>query len=231
MKIKMNSKVTRITCLLLFTAFSCKKENTFTDFRYADKPAAIVCEGTNAKLLNEALYSFEDDIVNHYKKGNSSYRLDQAYSQVIRNAVFGRLKIKDVVSKHTVSVFEALKNENDLWDANNPNSFLNYNSAIVSCISKNIQDKALKDTFDALLSTNSMSPKLFGAPLVSKYRSLNKDKNLALYVALDLYYAKMFNVDFSKVNFEKPEPKVDFNQTPAKPQNLPDANAHAGHNH
>jgi len=217
MKIKMNSKITLITCLLFFTAFSCKNENHFTDFKYADKPAAITCEGANSKILNEALYSFEDDIVNHYKKGKQNYRLDQAYSQVIRNSVFGRLKIEDVVSKHTVSVFEALKNESDLWDANNPKSFLNYHSAAVNCLSKEIQDKALRDTFDALISTNSMSPKLFGAPLVSKYRSLVKDKNLALYVALDLYYAKMFNVDFSKVTTENPEPQVDFNQTPAKP--------------
>lgn len=227
MKIKMNSKINLAACLLLFMVFSCKNESTFSDFKYADKPAAVSCEGTNSKLLNEALYSFEDDIVNHYKKGNQNYRLDQAYSQIIRNSVFGRLKLEDIVSKHTVEVFEALKNEDDLWDASNSKSFLNYNSAAVNCISKNIKDKALKDTFDALTVTNSMSPKLFGAPLIAKYRNVLNDKNLAMYVALDLYYAKMFNIDFSKVNLEKTEQKVDFNQVPPKTEVDP----HAGHNH
>ena len=227
MKIKMNSKITLITCLLFFTIFSCKKENTFSDFKYADKPVAINCEGVNSKLLNEALYTFEDDILNHYKQGNQNYRLDQAYSQIIRNSVFGRLKLEDIVSKHTVKVFEALKNEDDLWDANGLKSHLNYNSTALNCISSNIKDKALKTTFDALIATNSMSPKLFGSPLTTKYRNTLSDKYLAMYVALDLYFAKMFDVDFSKVNLDKPEPKVDFNQIPPKPETDP----HAGHNH
>ena len=227
MKIKMNSKIKLIPFLLFFIVFNCKKETPFTDFKYADKPVAFTCEGVNSKLLNEALYSFEDDIVNHYKKGNQNYRLDQAYSQIIRNSTFGRLKLEDMVSKHTASVFEALKNENDLWDANNPKSHLSYKSTTMNCISESIKDTALKTTLDALLSTNSMSPKLFGAPLANKYRNTLNDKNLAMYVALDLYYAKMFDIDFSKINFEKPELKVDFNQLPPKPEVDP----HAGHNH
>ena len=216
MKIKMNSKITLITCLLLFTVFNCKNESAFLDFKYADKPVAFDCQGVNSKLLNEALYSFEDDIVNHYKKGSQNYRLDQAYSQIIRNSVFGRLKLEDIVSKHTAAVFEALKNEGSLWDANNSKSYLNYNSATINCISNNIKDKPLKDTFNALITTNSMSPKLLGTPLVTKYRSVLNDKNLAMYVALDLYYAKMFNINFDKVNLEKPETKIDFNQVPPK---------------
>jgi len=48
-----------------------------------------------------------------------------------------------------------------------------------------------------------------------------------MYVALDLYYAKMFNINFSKENLEKPEQKVDFNQVPPKQVTDP----HAGHNH
>ena len=227
MKIKMKSKITLIPFLLFFIVFNCKKESTLSDYKYADKAVAFDCEGANSKLYNEALYSFEDDIVNYYKKGSQSYRLDQAYSQIIRNSVFGRLKLEEIVSKHTVDVFEALKKEGDLWDADNSKSHLNYNSTTVNCISTNIKDKALKTTFDALITTNSMSPKLFGAPLASKYRNTLSDKNLALYVALDLYYAKMFDIDFSKVNLEKPKQKVDFNQVPPKTEVDP----HAGHDH
>ena len=113
----MNLKLTSIVFLLIFTVFSCKKESHFSDYKYTDKPVAFTCEGINSKLLNEALYSFEDDIANHYKGKGKNYRLDQAYSQIIRNSVFGTLKLEDIVSKHTVSVFEALKNES--WLVNN----------------------------------------------------------------------------------------------------------------
>ena len=50
-----------------------------------------------------------------------------------------------------------------------------------------------------------MSTRLFGAPLMSNYRDLLKDKYLAAYVAFDLYYAKLFNKDLSNTNIEKPE--------------------------
>lgn len=234
MKIKMNSKITLITFLLVITLFSCKKESPFTDFKYADKPVAFTCEGVNSKLLNEALYSFEDDIAKHYNKGIPNPRLDKAYSQILRNAAFGRLKLEDIVSKHTVSVFEALKKEDNLWDSTNPKSHLNYNSATLKCISNSIKDTNTKTTLNALLSTNSMAPKLFGPAIVNKYRNALNDRSLAMYIALDLYYAKMFDVDFSKVNLDKPEQDVDFNKLPAleKPtMQKPAVDPHAGHNH
>lgn len=223
----MKFKLTSIAFLLIFTVLNCKKEPNFSDYKYADKPLVFNCEGVNNKLLNEALYSFEDDILNHYKGKNQNYRLDQAYSQILRFSVFGRVQLEKIVSKHTLDVFNALKSENDLWDVNNTKSRLNYSGAVMNCISNGIKDKSLKTTLDALMSTNSMSPKLFGSPLTNKYRNALNDKNLAMYIALDLYYAKMFEVDFSQVNFDKPEQKVDFNHLP--PQT--DVDPHAGHNH
>ncbi|MEP3837871.1 MAG: hypothetical protein ABJM36_09495 [Algibacter sp.] len=225
----MKSKITTFTFLLVITLFSCNQGSQFTDYKYADKPATITCEGVNLKLLNEALYSFEDDIAKHYNKGNRAPRLDQAYSQIIRNSIYGRLKIEDIASKHTVAVFEALKKEEDLWDATNPKSHLNYNSKVLNCISSSIKDSSLKTTLNALISTNSMAPKLFGPALVSKSRNALSDKSLAMYITLDLFYAKMFDIDFSKVNFDKPEQKVDFNALPAN--NKPTTDSHADHNH
>lgn len=224
----MTSKITITILLLVTTLFSCKQEKLFSDFKYADKPTIFICENTNGKLLNEALYSFEDDIVNYYKKSDNKPRLDQAYSQTLRNAVFGRLKFEDVASKHTVSVFNALKNESNLWNKENTKSNLNYNSTVFKCITNNLKDTKLKTTLNALISTNSMSPKLFGRALLKNYRKTLTDKYLAMYIALDLYYAKLFNIDFSKINLEKPEQKVDFNATPAQPKPV---DSHAGHNH
>lgn len=223
----MKSKLTLITFLLSLTLFNCKQQSTFSNYKYSDKPEIITCEGLNSKLYNEALYSFEDDILNYYKQKNDKTSLVQGYSQFIRTAIYDRLKLEDVVSKHTLDVFEALKNESDLWDATNTKSHLNYNGKTMLCISKNIKDDNLKTTLDALISTNSMSPKLFGTPLMTKYRNALNDKYLALYVALDLYYSKLFDIDLTKINLDKPEQKVDFNKVPKTPQ----ADPHAGHNH
>ncbi|MFL1011909.1 hypothetical protein [Flavisericum labens] len=212
----MNTKLPLILFLSLFTLVGCKKDKTFTNYKYADKPAVISCEGVNSKLYNEAVYSFENDILNFYGKGNQNTTLARSYIQTIRTSVNSQLKFDQIVSKHTYEVFEALKNETALWDANNNKSHLNYDGKTMGCISNNIKDQALKTTLDALLSTKTMSPKLFGAPLITKYNSAMNDKYLALYIALDLFYAKMFDFDFSKVNFDKPaeEEKVDFNKTP-----------------
>ncbi|MCF7567757.1 hypothetical protein L3X37_05175 [Sabulilitoribacter arenilitoris] len=199
---------------LTFSLTSCNQENTLSEYKYADKGLVLSCENVNSKLYSEALFAFENDILNYYKKNNTNSSLLQAYSQFLRNAVYGKLKFEDIVSPHTVKVFEALKKEDNLWVANNPQSYLNYKSPLVKCIGINMQNKDLKTTFNALIGINNMSPRLFGTPLMSNYRDLLKDKYLAAYVALDLYYAKLFNKDLSKPNIEKPAEKVDFNKIP-----------------
>lgn len=196
--------------LLVITLVSCKQDKSFTDFKYADKPIALPCNLNNSKLYNEALYSFEDDLLNFYDKDKKSSVL-RVYSQFIREAVYNTAKYQNIVSEHTLKVFEALKQDTDLWNLNNPASNLNYSSNLMDCISKNIKDTDLKTTLNALLTTNSMSPKLFGAPLLTNYRLALSDKALASYIAFDFYYAKLFNVDVTQVGTEKPQ--VDFNKT------------------
>ncbi len=212
----MKSNLKLITLFLGITLLSCKNENKLPEFKYSEKPIALTCNDLNSKLYNEALYSFENDILTFYSKNKPNPSLIQAYSQFIRNASYGRAKYEDIVSEHTLNIFKALKLDNDLWDANNTKSHLNYNSKVIKCIADNIKDKNLKTTFKALLSTNSMSPKLFAAPLNTKYRNVLSDKFLASYVAFDLFYANLFNVDFSKVNSEKPAEKVNSNNVPQK---------------
>jgi hypothetical protein len=204
----MNTKFYYIALILIFSLSSCKKETTFTDFKFSDKPATLACENLNIKLYNEALYSFEDDILNFYQR-NDKKSLLSSYSQFIRLSLYNRANLKDIVSEHTLKVFEALKNETELWDLNNPKSHLNYNGPLMDCISNNITDQNLKTTLNALLSTNSMSPKLFGAPMATNYSLSLRDKYLASYVAFDLFYARLFDVDFSE---KDPKQKVDFNK-------------------
>lgn len=215
-------KLLVVASVITFT--SCKKEEkiVLSEYKYAEKGIVLNCDKFELKLLNEALFTFENDITNAY--GSDTKNLTQAYSQFTRNAVSGRVKYEEIVSLHTLAVFEVLKSKAELWDLNNPNSKLNYDSPVFKCISNNIQSKDLKTTLNALISTNSMSTKLFGPALNSGYRSAISDKYLSAYMALDLFYAKLFNIDISKV--VNKEEKVDFNKVPAT-----QADPHAGHNH
>ncbi|MEW4925134.1 hypothetical protein [Algibacter sp. 2305UL17-15] len=225
----MNLKFNLITLLVVITLFSCKnevKEKTLNDYKFTEKGTVLNCDNFDVKLLNEALFSFEEDIIKFYGKNNPN--IARAYNQFISNAIYGRAKFEDIASPHTVKIFEVLKSKEDLWHPNSATSKLNYNSPVFSCIANNIADKDLKTTLNALVSTNSMSPKLFGPAIQSNYSAAIKDKYLSAYLAFDFFYAKLFNVDLSKVA-EKPEPKVDFNKIPPI---APDAtDPHAGHNH
>jgi hypothetical protein len=213
MNIRMKTKLKLITFLLTVTFLSCKNENTI-EYKYADNPTALNCSNLNSKLYSEALYSFEDDILNFYGKNKPNPSLYNSYSQFVRNALYGHIKYEEIVSEHTKNVFEALKKESDLWDINSTISHLRYNSDLVGCIAKNIQDENLKTTLNALISTNYMSPKLFGSPLTTKFSNAINDKALASYIAFDLYYAKLFDIDLTITNSEKTETKVDFNKLP-----------------
>lgn len=195
MKIKMKSNIYFFAFLLIITLYGCKKGTTFTDFQYTEKPETITCQGLDSKLYKEALYAFEDDIVAFYGKDKPNTTLTQAYYQFLRDANAKRVSYLDIASEHTLKIFEALKNETDLWDAENPNSHLNYNGPLMQCVTTNIHEESLKTTLNALISTNSMSPKLYGAPLMSSYRSILGDKYLATYVAFDLFYANLFNLN------------------------------------
>lgn len=211
----MKTKFNLIVFLLVLAFVSCKNDNTFNDYKYTSNGIVIDCNDEKlTTIINEALFSFEDDITQFYK--NKQTNANIAYSQFIRNSISGRVKYTDIVTPHTVKVFHALK-KYDLWDAENPKSHLNYNSPFFKCLAKNIKDKNLKTTLNALVSTNSMSPKLFGSPLMTRYRSATSDKYLATYIAFDLYYAKLFDVDLSNVEEKTIEKeKVDFNKIPTQ---------------
>lgn len=215
----MNLKFKLIAFLFVTLLFNCKnatEEKTLGDFKFSEKGIVVSCNDFDVKLLNEALFSFEADILENYgqtRNSSATPNLSRAYSQFISNAIYGRVKYIEVLSPQSVAVFEVLKSKSDLWNTSNPTSKLNYNHPLIDCISSNMLDKDLKTTFNALLQTNSMSAKLFGPALQSNYGAVTRDKYLSTYVALEFFYGKLFDIDLSKVS-EKPEAPVDFNKIP-----------------
>jgi hypothetical protein len=179
---------------------SCKEQEL--EYLYSDKNDFLECTtDINNALYKEALYTFEQDILDYHNAKSSD--IISCYVSFLHRTSNNNIDYKDIISSHTLLVLEALKEDTTLWDFESKKSNLNYKSPIIKCISNNIQNKDIKTTFDALLSVNSMDPKLFEPAYAPKYEELINDKYLALYVALDLYYAKLFDIDFSKINTKK----------------------------
>lgn len=191
--------------LLIFNLTSCKKENStpsFTDYQFSDQPQTVNCPNADNKLLNEAVYAFENDIVNYYDAKNKT--VIRGYNGFLRQAISSKkVAIEEFVSEHSVNIAKALK-DSGIFN----NKGLDYNLDIIKCIAENMNTGDLKTTFNALLTTNSMSKTLYGPALGGKASDISKDKYLGLYVALEYYYAEINKTDFSKVDFKNRETKT-----------------------
>lgn len=214
---------------------SCNSGPKITiDYKYANPENTLKCGDDKANLFTEALLSFENDLAKYYGSNNSN--LSRAYSLFYRNSSTNRIKFEEIVSPHSMKIFNALKLEKNLWKQDHT---LNFNHPIFNCIGNHIANQGLKTTFNALTSTNSMNSELFAAPLSTKTSQLNSDKHLALYVALDYYYAKLFNVDETKItdNQEISSEAKRLQELKNKKIEAPiikneqKQDSHAGHNH
>lgn len=223
---KLLLKLTVIVLCLSF--YGCKNESTavtFNDYKYTDSENPLKCGEVDTKLYNEALLSFEDDILKSFNSRNNDLRV--AYSSFFRSLQGNRVEFQDVASPHSMKVFEALKSDPDLWNADNT---INYNADVFACLSSNFKNQSLATTFNALVQTNSMRLDLIGAPLQKEIKNANTDRYLSAYIALDMYYSNLFKVDASKVS-EKPDTKEAVQTSPSKPTTNANEDPHAGHNH
>ena len=189
-----------ILLLLIFNLISCKKENntsSISEYQYADQPQTINCSNSDSKLLNEALYTFKNDIANYYDSQQKN--MVRAYNAFTRAAVSNKKPAyEEFVSEHSVNVAKAL-NDTGIFNIEG----LNYDHDIIKCIGKNMSAGGIETTFKALLSKNSMRVSLFEPALGGKASSMEKDSYLGLYVALEYFYSKINKIDFSQVDFKK----------------------------
>jgi len=238
-----------LAAVISVSVLSCKKEATIA-YKYADQPATLTCESIDSKLYSEAYYAFENAILIHAKNTNRRPNFNVTVDAALKNFTSrsrGNIKITDYVTEESFAVFNQLKSL-DIW--NGPN--LKNDATITECIGNSISNKDIKGSFNTLRSVGSLNPKLMVSAMTDNraIRDQFKDKALMTYAALDLYFAKFFNTDFSSVTFlteqEKPAPAA----APARPVGTPknpeigkalDLNikkkkteqhsAHDGHNH
>ena len=208
-------------CLCLL---NCKKDAQKTqeaaevalDYKYNSIEKILDCEGVDTGLIQEAFYSFEDDIVKFYTPDRPIPT--RAYSIFVNKAVNDHVDYSQMVSEHSKKVLEALKQQKDLWTNNPDGSHVNFNHPLFKCIGEHIQDEPLQKTYNALIQTNSMSVRMFGDEVKRKTFGMKDDKYLATYVALELYYGKIYDLDLSK-------------KTAVEPVKDEEHSAHDGHNH
>lgn len=191
------------------SVLSCKKEATI-EYKYADKPVTITCEGVDEKLFSEAYYAFENAILIQAKNTNRRPNFNITTDYALKNFIArsrGNIRITDYVTEESLAVFNILKNK-DIW--NGPQ--LDSKTKVTECIGNSISNKTIKGSFNTLRSVESLDPKLMVSTITDNraIRDQYKDKALMTYVALDLYFAKFFNTDFSAVTFltEQEQPAV-----------------------
>ncbi|WP_034059630.1 hypothetical protein [Lacinutrix jangbogonensis] len=232
----------KLLALVILVTFSSCDNSKKIEYKYAESPKLLACDYPNGDLLKEAVYSFENDITNAYDEKYKN--VTKGYSSFINYRVRGNVNIKDIASEHSLKIAKALKEDTSLWVTTNGKTSLNNSHPLIDCIANNIKDKDIKATYNALLATNSLKPKLILPLLSSSAKVMQADGNLKSYVAFELFYSQLLNVKLEDLKNPNPKPQpepakpsvkgVNFNSTPkqvipAKAQEKKDA--HAGHNH
>ncbi|WP_047546508.1 hypothetical protein [Psychroserpens sp. Hel_I_66] len=220
----MKLKITIIAvCLCLFNCKTETKKETQTvafDYKFPSVEKLVDCPDTNSGLYQEAVQSFEEDLANFYTPETPV--LSRAYSLFVSQALANKADYKNIVSDHSKKVLEALKQEKGLWKPGQDGSNIDFSHPIFKCIANRINDEPLRKTFSALVDTNSMSLRMFGDQLRRKTFGMKDDKYLATYVALELYYGRLYDMDLSKDAANTEEPIQNDNT---------DHDSHDGHNH
>lgn len=196
---KPNFKVFAI--LLINLMMSCKNEVQLSEYRFEDKDLILNCEGQNSKLINEAIYTFEDILKTKFVNNvNTEMGMDIIYSKYLNQIVNNRIRYEDLVTDRILEVFHVLKSKEDLWDLGSNVSKLDYHSSFFNCLAISVTDDHLKTTLNALMVTNSMSPSLFADPLMTRFRFVENNDALRAYIAFDLFYAKLFDIEEENLN-------------------------------
>lgn len=202
--------------LCLFTVlmiFSCKDEPTLA-YKYGSNPDMFECDYGKMDLIKEALYAFEDYIFQHHNfKGPES--LERGYANYWAIAMSNRLPFIDKFDDHMKAVVREVLAEEDLWIMSNGKMTLNLYGDLGKCIVDNFQNEDLKKTMESLIETKTFRSDIFVPTVRRKTMQLLNDKAMATYVALDLFYGKLHDMDLDNVE-NNPTPKPDD---------------HAGHNH
>lgn len=200
-----------LLALLIIVTFSSCDNSKKIDYKYAENPNPLACDFSSGDLYKEAVFAFENDIINTYDPKFKN--VSKAYSSFINFRLRGNMKVKDVASEHSLKIAKALKEETSLWTNDNGLMLINKAHPLVDCIANNIKDKDIKTTYNALLATNSLNPKLILPLLSNSARYIQADGSLKSYVAFEFFYSQLLDLELKDLKNPNPKPEPE----PAKP--------------
>ena len=176
--------------LTAIVIISCEEKATI-NFKFADQEQVITCSETHNALLNEALYSFENDLYTKFDSINKSKI--KVYGNFIYRGMDGSAQYDKIMTDNTYPLVKALLAENILIKDKAP-SHLNYEHPAVQCVIDNIEDQDIKGTIKALIDTKTMDPKLFSTRFRNFGRNAERQRNLSLFIALEGYYQRIVSI-------------------------------------
>lgn len=187
----------KITLLLIISiALGMHSCGESIGYKYTNRKHVVVCEGMDRDLMNEALYSFEDNIakiaLNNKQSVGSPQYYSFGYASYIYSGVMGEANYQEIASEHSKALAKELAKE-PIWTGTKPNIKLDYNSPFVSCLVESVQQEDLKQIFDNLINANTMDIKLMINLFMKHVGETTKNKELAVIVALDTYYRNLIN--------------------------------------
>lgn len=180
-----------IAVLLLILATACDKKPELA-LQFSEREQSIVCDDENNKLLNEALYTFEADLIQAYDP--ESKLLVSAYGRFMYVGFSGTAEYDRIVSEHALDIREALVADG-IIEVEGGSGYVNYKHPALKCIINNLEDKGLSLTLQALIDTNTMNPKLFNSRMRNFGREAATNRYTAMYVALETYYKQLTMVN------------------------------------
>ena len=190
----MKSKSILLLAVIAVTLSSCKDD---FPYKYAEQPPAVDCDQINQALLNEAMYSFQEDVAVHYNFRNYSPTTPVYYQWGFGNYVYngsqGVAPYEEIMSEHTKLVLLALIKEEGLFTKKTGQFALNYKHPVVTCLIDLISDETIKQTIQTLVEVDQMQAHLLAEPLRKNIKRLLDDKNLVLFIGLSTYYPRLMN--------------------------------------
>lgn len=191
----------KISTLLVFTALlltGCKNEPNI-DYQYQQNDDLFSCDGVDMKLIKEAVYAFEDYINDHYsiEAPNSVEKGYYFYWEVSKTE---RIPAVEFINPHVLAIRDELKKIEGLWITNNDGEAqLDMSHPLVKCIGDQMENEELKKIFQVLVETKTFKNNVFLAPLKRDPIALYKDRSLCTYLALNTFYARILNLDFTNL--------------------------------
>lgn len=191
-------KKTILLLIIGLTILSCTKPITY---KFQEEPQVIDCPGIDNQLMNEALYSFSDDIQRHFLmeiQEKDYLNFQYSYAQYIYRGAANLLFFNEIASPHTIKIFKELEKQEGLFIEQKGKSNLNYHHEFVQCLISKIDRESLRDQIKHLLSVDYLSPEVMAETYRSSIRPAEVDPDFLLFIALDTFYQRFVQLDLTE---------------------------------